>query len=369
MIHMQIEGQAREKAFGASHLKSHRNLDASTYRSDGIWLPGRPGNLMRMLEALPGVDARWEDVQDKRRPFVGLLRPDVQCEKSIEKQFSILSDRILQCIRLDCYLDEASEIPKGVFGVAAFSERNDGLSIGPPDPEQRYLPLGLAFVGKCDSVFTFGEGSGSLKGRSTVAIIEFKMLRQREIGHYNRHNDALCAQIHSSFLGSDARVGFAVGNGLFKIFWREKVGEFTYLYTYPAGNDMADLANESQMLILGEAVFHVARCSIIAGEDDRELLPVSVRVGHLTEERTDITPPAPRELPKIKRHKTERIKRADGQVMEVQAVDFSLFSREQLNSLIEDIKQDEEINKAMDESKPLVVGLSALSTIDMTNID
>jgi len=311
------------RPYGAVRLRSHNNLCPSTYRSDGMWRPGTPKNLIQVLEALPGLRAEWSDVQDRSSLLRNLFLDTVNQEMALHYDLSRLSERLLGVLSLaQAELRMTHQVPTGVYGIAAYSIREE-------QAKPIYSPMTAAYIGNTDCVFKFGEGSRDLEGKSVVAVVVNKLISPRDVSDYNRHNDALCAEIHSSFLGCEARVGIIIRNGMFKLFWREIIDNLTYLYTYPAGTVMADFARVTEQLVFSEVMFHVVRCSVRLGTEIWNPIPYK----------------APREPPVSwgsggGQGPVIKVMQMDGSIKEVAPFEFQGWSEAQLNLLSQYLKME-----------------------------
>ena len=96
-----------------------------------------------------------------------------------------------------------------------------------------------------------------------MAVLEFKRFATPVLLNYHRSDNSLCAQIHSSFLGSKAPLGVLITNGSFKFFWRVKVADNVYhFFTYPKRTSLADFYSREEKEFFIQIFFHIVRCSI-----------------------------------------------------------------------------------------------------------
>jgi len=117
-------------------------------------------------------------------------------------------------------------------------------------------------IGGCDLAFIFGEGSGEKELTDIVAVVEMKVARSRTAKNYHSQSDALCSQIFTSLIGSEAPLGIIVTNGMFKFIWREQIRGFTHFFTYPHGNDLSDFRDPGEKEFFAAVMFEVVRCSM-----------------------------------------------------------------------------------------------------------
>jgi hypothetical protein len=102
--------------------------------------------------------------------------------------------------------------------------------------------------------------SGYEEGTRIVAVVEEKLFRRLELNSYHARNNSILAQIMTSMIGSGARIGLVLANGMFKCFWI--VNEPSQMFTYPIGNDFASVDQPDDRLLLTKVLFHIVRCSI-----------------------------------------------------------------------------------------------------------
>ena len=362
--------KASERPLGASRLTSHCYLDPGTYVSTGMWRPGRPANLINLMAAQPGMHASFDQIREPLRILDGLLLHNLTSESDLKRNVGAFCRELLIAIApKGAELRAVSEVPLGVYGIAAYSRRGDDLAIGENIPGRTvYSPIDVAYVGNADMVLTFGQGSGELEGESIVGVFEEKIINPREIQDYNRHNDSLCAQVHSSFLGCDARVCIIFANGLVKLFWREVIDGHNHLYCYPAGNDMADRGLPRVQLILIEVMFHVVRCSIRLHPVVCELAPQSAKVRDEphTEQKRKLPPGSWGSRGKRTDTKTVTVKMVDGSIKKVASFDFKDWSEEEMLLLSKHLTREKKAMRSLEALKPPTGGNSAMSTTDLT---
>jgi len=187
----------------------------------------------------------------------------------------------LLCDRLRFQIDKQSidilgkpNLPLGAYGIVAYSKRSDRLqfhrepgttsaSLRTKRPSAEYQPGGAAVVGQCDLSFIYGAGSGKKMLKDIVAVCEMKILRELNTQDYHLTGGALCAQIFTSLIGSEAALGIVVTNGSFKFLWKEIIGGSLQFYTYPSGNNLASFADPVEKEFFVAVLFDVVRCSIL----------------------------------------------------------------------------------------------------------
>jgi hypothetical protein len=162
----------------------------------------------------------------------------------------------------------------GAFGILAYSRRTDQLAIPDKgsanssalpaiDPASvSYDPGHVAVSGLCDCVFHFGHQSGYPEGSKILAVVEEKLYRPPQLGSYHGRNNGILAQIMTSMIGGEAPLGLVLANSMFKCFWMVKDGNESKMFTYPCGNEFADMYEPEERLLLTRILFHIVRCSV-----------------------------------------------------------------------------------------------------------
>ena len=193
-------------------------------------------------------------------------------EKLLTRQLGKLVDRII--VAIDPSSEDCAEDGEVLFGastIVAYTDRSKAPPVYSPE---------TAFVqGNCDFVFRFGDRTADYRGKD-LAVFELKKFRVPRVTHYHFFNNSICAQIHCSFVGSEAPLGVILGNGVCKFFWKKLHAKDVYrFYTFPAGNDMLDLTEAAGREKFMKVMYHVVRCSLLnVTKETREGLPVSKRV-------------------------------------------------------------------------------------------
>jgi len=273
------------KFYGVSHFTNHSWAEVATYRR-GVF-PGRPGNLIKTMEKLPGVKAKWSDFPDKDRLLESLFSAKTHIESDLIDNLGDLTLKLREGISDAAEgIYRAKEVKLGAYGLLPFSicEENAFHSYSavvggklpdvPPHFKGDYLycPERVAVVGKCDVVYYYGKDSGHPPGTKPVAVVEAKIYSNKKKCHYHMRNNAILHQIWASLIGSEAPLGVVLANGRFKFFWVEEHDDKTYFFTFPAGNSLGDFSKTEDSRVFCEVMFHVVRCSLSFVESSREAM-------------------------------------------------------------------------------------------------
>ena len=272
-----IHREGGERPFGLSRIRSHQCLNPELYRSDGVLRPGRSSRIIDIMASLPGFDAVIPDIDQLDRLMTDLFLSTLIEEQDLMVQLGSLCGRLMSLMGPDLFkYRSGTNVPLGAYGSVAFSNSTDSLCIPettpppsprhvtPPPKRQRsvYVDVraakAVAIIGKCDMTFNFGSDKEKF-----VAVVEGKIFKPARVVDYHRCNNAICAQIFTSLIGSDAPLGIVLANGAFKLIWKEEVGEETYFYTYPEGNDLADFYHDEPRKVFVQVMFHVVRCAVV----------------------------------------------------------------------------------------------------------
>jgi hypothetical protein len=250
-----------------------------------------------------------------------------------------------------------SEVLLGAYGAVAYSKRSDNRAIRYLNEENEpqshngeldYASKDVAVIGKCDRVFYSVQKTGTI-----VAVVEAKIYNPPRRVHYCRANNSICAQIFTSFIGSDATLAIILGNGVFKLIWKEKNGGEYLFFTYPSGNDLAQFCLPENMLIFAQVMFHVVRCSIVteAAPIDEIMPDLSSRVVETElkqppmQSKTTTTLTAKVDVKDIEYQSGRTV---SGDKFEFARYPMNHWTEEELLSLSKDLRQQEYERKEME---------------------
>jgi len=257
-----LVNKASGKSLGCSRLKKEVYLNPQLY--SGLLRDGAKSQLLRLTAKLPGLLAYWHRVPERRRIIHQFQIPHCLNEVTLADRMKKLCTNLgLVVNHLSSGVISKSEMPLGAFGIVAHSKTNASLRLDQYEAHtSEVYPREAAVIGQCDMAFIFGEGSGEKELREIVAVVEMKVVSLPEKKDYHLQRNALCAQIFTSLIGSEAPLGIIVTNGMFKFIWREEVNGLTHFFTYPKDNNLADLGIPDDKEFFAAVMFDVVRCSM-----------------------------------------------------------------------------------------------------------
>ena len=264
---------------GVSRFTSHKNVIPDFYRSDGVLRPGRDNQLIHFCEELPGILSSFDLLHEPHRIlpssyFAEDTTPESALQGDLGSACRVIAERMKWGD--DIWLKGGVEL--GAYGILAYStspivhaipfadEENNppenNAPVNEPRNVQTFAPDRVPVAGKCDGVFRFGLNSGYPEGTRILAVVEEKLFHPVYLNSYHSRNNSLLAQIMTSMIGGEAPIGLILANGMFKCFWMVREEGSAKLFTYPPGNQFADLRNDAERLVLIQVLFHLVRCSI-----------------------------------------------------------------------------------------------------------
>ena len=354
---------------GVSRFTSHHYVVPDFYRlHDGVVRPGSPADLVEFAASLPGLKRVWEELEEPQRIMRGLFDRRITTESKIHRSLTSACDRLLNELELGEYIYTDDQVSLGAYGIVPFSQRADKLAFKYHHPKKPsrpvltdtagiiYSPEQVAVAGKCDCVFYYGAESGKVEGQEAVAVIEEKIYIPPRLEYYHTRGNSVLAQIMTSMVGAEAPLGLIIANQVFKIFWqvRQRDGSM-HMFTYPPGHDMADIACDSERLILGIIIFHIVRCSVKKNADVLEQLPPKVNIrNRLTESRGNfaLEPPNPPTAPNPRRSPGDenssndnkgnftRMECMDGSILRVKKYDCTVWSDQEQGAFLKEERKN-----------------------------
>ena len=258
---------------GVSRFTSHKNVVPDFYRSDGVLRPGREASLILFCEQLPGISSSFDLLAEPESIILpSCFAEDTSPESDLHGHLTSVCTRIAERMKWGAFWLKGG-VELGAYGILAYSASHDTHPIpfaaeenAPPENEPRnvqtFAPDRVAVAGKCDGVFRFGLNSGYPEGTRILAVVEEKLFDPTFLNSYHSRKNSLLAQIMTSMIGGEAPIGLILANGMFKCFWMVREEGSAKLFTYPPGNQFADLRNDAERLVLIQVLFHLVRCSI-----------------------------------------------------------------------------------------------------------
>ena len=346
------------RAYGVSNIRSHRCVPPELYRRNGVLRAGRASHIIEKMASLPGYNATIGDARRLLPLMSDLFRATLSNESDLTHKFYGFCISIMRSMGEGPvnFLSKCN-VALGAYGAVAYSKRSDNRAIRYLNEENEpqshngkltYAAKDVAVIGKCDRVFYSGQKTGTI-----VAVVEAKIYNPPRRVHYCRANNSICAQIFTSFIGSNATLAIILGNGVFKLIWKKKNdGEYLF-FTYPSGNDLAQFCLPENKLIFAQVMFHVVRCSIVTeAKPEDEIMPdLSSRVVETElkqlpmQSKTTTTLTAKVDVKDIEYQSARTV---SGDKFEFARYPMNHWTEEELLSLSKDLRQQEYERKEME---------------------